>query len=109
MGNEHENVGKTKPPGRGNTAPRAATSPGALDWRERGGRFSLSWGGRGEGGPAARGACYVRGIRYAPNMTTEFLRGCGALSRRTTGRAGLVAAGLVFCLAGTVSAADGTP
>ncbi len=41
-------------------------------------------------------------------MTTEFLRWCGALSRRTTGRAGLVAGGLVVCLAGTLSAADGT-
>jgi hypothetical protein len=30
------------PPGRGDTASRAATSPGALDWRKRGGRFSLS-------------------------------------------------------------------
>src|SRR5207245_177317 len=30
------------PAGRGNTASRAATSRGALDWRERGRRFSLS-------------------------------------------------------------------
>src|SRR5712691_3922351 len=29
------------PAGRGNTAPRAATSRGALDWRKLGGRFSL--------------------------------------------------------------------
>ncbi len=34
------------PSGRGNTASRAATSPGALDWRKRGGRFSLSPGER---------------------------------------------------------------
>ncbi len=30
------------PSGRGNTASRAATSPNALDWRKRGGRFPLS-------------------------------------------------------------------
>src|SRR6266436_2693067 len=30
------------PAGGGNTALRAATSRGALDWRDRGGRFSLS-------------------------------------------------------------------
>src|SRR5467141_1660461 len=40
------------PAGRGNSASRAATSPGALDWRKRGGRFSLSprerAGGRGK-------------------------------------------------------------
>src|SRR6266849_2434316 len=38
------------PAGRGNTASRAATSRGALDWRKCGGRFSLSpREGQGEG------------------------------------------------------------
>ena len=33
---------RPSPAGRGNTASRAATSRGALDWRKRGERFSLS-------------------------------------------------------------------